>query len=196
MKHKSMLKKLIFRLALVLGLFFGTAVVCSFAESYTDVNGINYNLNNTTNPPTASVGDNTGFYGSEIIIPPNITISGTRYVVTSVEDNAFKGCTSLIKAPELPATTLTEYCYSFMFYGCSKLQSVTMLATGGFDQYDCLYDWLKDAGTDESVTQRTLKVANETVYNTIVNTKYYNNPAIPDNWKKDASGTTVIYNEQ
>ena len=40
----------------------------------------------------------------------------------------FRGCTSLITAPELPATTLPEYqnssedgCYNFMFYGCTSL---------------------------------------------------------------------------
>ena len=35
--------------------------------------------------------------------------------------NMFGNCTSLTQAPELPATTLTDYCYSFMFGGCSSL---------------------------------------------------------------------------
>ena len=100
----------------------------------------------------------------------------------------FYGCTSLTTAPALKATTLAKKCYFYMFYGCSKLQSVTMLATGGFDQYDCLYDWLKDAGTDESVTQRTLKVASQAEYNAIVNNNY-----LPDNWKIGANNTTVKY---
>ena len=33
----------------------------------------------------------------------------------------FYGCTSLTEAPELPATTLTEYCYCSMFRGCTSL---------------------------------------------------------------------------
>ena len=33
----------------------------------------------------------------------------------------FRDCTSLVKAPELPATTLTEDCYSSMFLGCDSL---------------------------------------------------------------------------
>ena len=33
----------------------------------------------------------------------------------------FKGCTSLVTAPELPATTLAESCYEDMFNGCSSL---------------------------------------------------------------------------
>ena len=33
----------------------------------------------------------------------------------------FKGCTSLTQAPELPATTLTSCCYNIMFSGCTSL---------------------------------------------------------------------------
>jgi len=33
----------------------------------------------------------------------------------------FNNCTSLTKAPELPATTLADYCYSNMFGGCTSL---------------------------------------------------------------------------
>ena len=72
-----------------------------------------------------------------------------------------------------------------MFYGCSKLQSVTMLATGGFDQYDCLYDWLDDAGTVAS--SRTLKVLNKDAYDKIVGKNY-----LPTKWKAGTSGTTIL----
>ena len=33
----------------------------------------------------------------------------------------FRECTSLAKAPVLPATTLASYCYQNMFYGCTSL---------------------------------------------------------------------------
>jgi hypothetical protein len=36
----------------------------------------------------------------------------------------FRGCTSLTEAPELPATTLELGCYTYMFEGCSRLQSI------------------------------------------------------------------------
>ena len=36
----------------------------------------------------------------------------------------FKGCTSLVEAPELPATTLANGCYSGMFNGCTSLKKV------------------------------------------------------------------------
>ena len=39
----------------------------------------------------------------------------------------FNGCTSLLSAPELPATTLALYCYMRMFEGCSALTSAPKL---------------------------------------------------------------------
>ena len=39
----------------------------------------------------------------------------------------FRGCTSLTKAPALPATTLADYCYGNMFYGCTSLTQAPAL---------------------------------------------------------------------
>ena len=39
----------------------------------------------------------------------------------------FSGCTSLVSAPELPATTLAESCYKGMFSGCTSLVSAPEL---------------------------------------------------------------------
>lgn len=39
----------------------------------------------------------------------------------------FFGCTSLIQAPELPATTLASYCYMGMFFGCTSLTQAPAL---------------------------------------------------------------------
>ena len=127
-------------------------------------------------------------------------------------DSMFYGCTSLTSAPKLPATTLARSCYSSMFFGCSSLTSapklsaielaracyckmfyccenllsVTMLAPS--DQIskatNCCLNWLLDAGT--SATSRTLKVMDADAYTALENTAY-----LPDNWKKDAAGTTV-----
>ena len=36
-------------------------------------------------------------------------------------EHMFSGCSSLIQAPELPATTLADNCYEYMFYKCSSL---------------------------------------------------------------------------
>ena len=54
----------------------------------------------------------------------------------------FNGCTSLTKAPELPATTLTSVCYSNMFYGCTSLVNAPALpaTTLSFNCYDGMFN--------------------------------------------------------
>ena len=42
--------------------------------------------------------------------------------------NMFDGCTSLTKAPYLPATSLAETCYWGMFSGCTSLTEVPVLS--------------------------------------------------------------------
>lgn len=97
----------------------------------------------------------------------------------------FWNCSNLREAPELPAKTLAENCYNQMFGGCSKLSKVTMKATD-VSANNCLYNWLtNNAGT--SATSRTLTLASDEVYTAIEST-------LPDIWKKDASGTTIVYN--
>ena len=41
----------------------------------------------------------------------------------------FQNCTSLTTAPELPATTLVQYCYQYMFGGCSNLNYIKAMFT-------------------------------------------------------------------
>ena len=83
----------------------------------------------------------------------------------------FSGCTSLTAAPELKATTLADYCYFWMFRGCTKLSTVTMLAPGDkiSEATDCCYDWLYNAGTDETVSSRTLKIQDKAAYDVLKN---------------------------
>ena len=94
----------------------------------------------------------------------------------------FYDCTSLTAAPELKATTLPIYCYYCMFKGCTKLSTVTMLAPSDkiSKVSNCCYNWLKNAGTDETVKSRTLKVMDADAY-----TALEGNDNLPDNWKKD-----------
>ena len=98
----------------------------------------------------------------------------------------FSGCTGLTTAPELPATKLAFYCYFKMFYGCSKLSKVTMLATNYYASY-CLDNWLDNAGT--SADSRTLKLANQKVYNGIKKEGY-----LPEQWQSGPA--TIEYNNQ
>ena len=83
----------------------------------------------------------------------------------------FGGCTSLTAAPELKATTLADYCYYCMFYGCTKLSTVTMLAPSNqiSEKAYCCNNWLGNAGTDETVSSRTLKIQDKAAYDVLKN---------------------------
>ena len=52
----------------------------------------------------------------------------------------FKGCTSLTKAPVLPATTLAQSCYSNMFRGCTSLTKAPALPATDFINLDASID--------------------------------------------------------
>ena len=54
----------------------------------------------------------------------------------------FKSCTSLTSAPELPATTLADRCYSSMFESCQSLSYIKCLATD-IHALNSLTYWLK-----------------------------------------------------
>ena len=128
-------------------------------------------------------------------------------------DSMFSGCTSLTDAPVLPATKLADFCYSTMFYGCTSLTSapklsaeklanncytymfsncnslstITMLAPASkinLTPYFFVH-WLNRAG--KTAASRTLKVQDADAYNALEGTGY-----LPDIWKKDAEGTTVV----
>ena len=93
----------------------------------------------------------------------------------------FIKCTSLTSAPELPATTLAEGCYSSMFADCTKLSTVTMLAPSdqiGSWTNDVVY-WLENAGTDETVSSRTLIVTDKAAYTALKNNTDY----LPAKWQ-------------
>ena len=48
-------------------------------------------------------------------------------LIGSCYSNMFNGCTSLVIAPELPATTLANNCYQNMFNGCTSLKTAPQL---------------------------------------------------------------------
>ena len=105
-------------------------------------------------------------------------------------DSMFLGCKNLKTAPKLPAKTARMYCYvsmfsgctnlksaelsieflylgccGSMFYNCTNLSSVTMLAPSkAITSSDRLDYWLNNAGTDQSVQNRTLKVQDKAAY--------------------------------
>ena len=51
----------------------------------------------------------------------------------------FSGCNVLTSAPELPAKTLADYCYSNMFSGCTSLESAPKMSAERLAQNCCEY---------------------------------------------------------
>lgn len=119
----------------------------------------------------------------------------------------FENCSVLTSAPELPATSLAYNCYYCMFSGCTNLKSAELsieflyLGCCGSMFYDCtnlssvtmlapskaitlsglsyLDYWLYNAGTDQSVKNRTLKVQDKAAYEALkANASYH-----PTNWQ-------------
>ena len=78
-------------------------------------------------------GKNYAFYKLFYNCTNIINVSGNFLPATTLSDRCysymFYGCTSLTTAPELPATKLSSGCYNEMFYGCSKLNYIKALIT-------------------------------------------------------------------
>ena len=55
----------------------------------------------------------------------------------------FYGCTSLVNAPTLPATTLTDWCYNNMFNGCTNLKTAPVLPARTLASY-CYSSMFRD----------------------------------------------------
>ena len=60
------------------------------------------------------------FNRTKVIDSSNLVLPATT-LVNRCYVYMFQGCTGLTTAPELPATTLAEYCYVNMFSGCTSL---------------------------------------------------------------------------
>lgn len=100
--------------------------------------------------------DNTSSNSTQFKMRGKITASGNCNAIWNYQDlNAplkaycgyemFRQCNSLTTAPELPATTLSEWCYNYMFSECSSLTTApelpaTMLAQGCYRNmfYGCI----------------------------------------------------------
>ena len=61
------------------------------------------------------------FYNTKKLISAEHLVLPATTLADSCYNYMFYGCSSLTIAPELPATTLANYCYTYMFYGCSSL---------------------------------------------------------------------------
>ena len=85
--------------------------------------------------------DTTLVSAEELILPTNVVDGCYSYM--------FWGCTALVAAPALPATTLEENCYSGMFSGCTALTASPVLpaATLTFGCYMNMFDGCSSLNT-------------------------------------------------
>ena len=75
----------------------------------------------------------------------------------------FYGCTSLTSAPELKATKLAESCYNSMFYGCTSLTSAPKLPATTLEKY-CYYEMFYGCTNLTSAPELTATELAETCY--------------------------------
>ena len=82
----------------------------------------------------------------------------------SCYSSMFKGCTSLTKAPRLPATTIASSCYHSMFQGCTSLKEAPELPATTLNDF-CYYQMFDGC--------RNLAKAPELPATTLANYCYY-----------------------
>ena len=109
------------------------------------------------------------FWGcTSLITAPKLTATTLAY---GCYYGMFYNCTSLVQAPELPATTLEKYCYSSMFYNCKNLNYIkAMFITDKNLSLNYLGSWLNGV----SSTGTFIKSKDATWSNT--------NAEIPTGW--------------
>ena len=126
----GLLNRSIFRPALLLILL----ILSSFSALAGDckVNGIYYNLNTTDK--TAEV--TSGSYSGDVNIPETITYNDKTYSVTSIGENAFRGCSELSSVIIPNSVTTID---QTAFFKCSGLTSVTIPNSVTSIGYDAFY---------------------------------------------------------
>lgn len=89
----------------------------------------------------------------------------------------FEEC-SFERAPELPAPTLVQQCYGWMFTKCPNLNYIKCLATSGFGTTNCLQSWANDV----AATGTFVKDDNASTAGGSVGWKVNNIAGIPVGW--------------
>ena len=106
--HNS-LRALILSLAVLLSL--------PMLAEHIEIDGINYDINIATKK-AAVIAKSRGRYSGEMVIPESVEFNGTTYSVTSIGDNAFRGCLGLTSVNIPNSVKSIE---KFALAGCSGL---------------------------------------------------------------------------
>lgn len=107
----------------------------------------------------------SAFYG---LFSGCTTLLSARYLKLPIMElasncysNMFQGCTNMISAPNLPATTLASNCYSTMFNGCTSLIAAPELPATTVETY-CYYGMFN--GCTSLITAPNLPATNTKTY--------------------------------
>ena len=104
--------------------FGGTAKVNVYGNIMSLISGDSFANNKTL---TDSYTFRRLFYGyTNLLSAENLILPATK-LTEYCYSGMFEGCTSIETAPELPATTLATECYQFMFSGCTSLVNAPVL---------------------------------------------------------------------
>ena len=111
-------------------LFAALLLLCATVATAHDfaVGGIYYNITSTSDNLTVGVtyqGDSYGSfldeYSGNVVIPESVTYNGKTYRITSIEDYAFRNCSTLSSVVISNSVTSIDY---YAFYGCTGLTSI------------------------------------------------------------------------
>jgi hypothetical protein len=78
----------------------------------------------TTYPTNANYGYCELFNGNTNLVDASELLLRHDTLYHGIFEGTFQNCTSLVSAPNLPATTIAAGCYQFMFNGCSSLVNI------------------------------------------------------------------------
>lgn len=105
------------------------------------------NFNQYTSLPANSSYNFTAFLQTNVIDAHNLILPVN--VTESCYYSLFSGDSYLVTPPELPATTLKQGCYAYMFRNCSSLNYIKCLATD-ISATDCTSNWLSGVSSTGS----------------------------------------------